>query len=267
MIVFTPDGRNKIVKDKKCIEQMQQIMGTNPGFDITYDRGAYVRDVDVNGGVYVKDERQKIENDFGISFPVIRSGYWEQVLSQAQKDHERKQSIKQDVHAENPDTFEHVKVKMSPKPYEPTQEEHQSHESHNVRFVHGVRFASRPRVLTENTSNKWGIRSKCCVLESDYKFATDMPRGLIISMMVATDSIHGSIFAVVARRKGGQDDYVIQSFQNYIDWLGLVKADLKCDQESSTLDKVNAFVTRCQSTALIVTATSKGSKGSLERGK
>ena len=50
-------------------------------------------DVDVNDGVYVKDERQKIENDSGISFPVIRTRYWERVLSQAQKDHERKQSI------------------------------------------------------------------------------------------------------------------------------------------------------------------------------
>ena len=70
-------------------------------------------------------------------------------------------------------------------------------------------------------------------------------------MMVATDSIHGSIFAVVARRKGGQDDYVMQSFQNYIDRLGLVKTALKCDQEPSTLDVANALIKRCQSTALI----------------
>ena len=49
-------------------------------------------------------------------------------------------------------------------------------------------------------------------------------------MMVATDSIHGSIFDLVARRKGGQDDYVVQSFQKYIDRLGLVRAELKCDQ-------------------------------------
>ena len=88
-----------------------------------------------------------------------------------------------------------------------------------------------------------------------------------MSMMVATDSIHGSIFAVVARKKGGQDDYVMQSFQNYIDRLGLVKAELKCDQEPNTLDVANALIKRCQSTALIVTATPKGSKGSLWRGK
>ena len=35
--------------------------------------------------------------------------------------------------------------------------------------------------------------------------------------------------------KGGQVDYVMQSFQNYINRLGLVKAELKCDQEPSTL--------------------------------
>ena len=79
-------------------------------------------------------------------------------------------------------------------------------------------------------------------------------------MMVATDD-------VAARRKGGQDDYVMHSFQNYINWLGLVKAELKCDQEPSTLDVANGLVKRCQSTSLIVTATPKGSKGSLARGE
>ena len=59
----------------------------------------------------------------------------------------------------------------------------------------------------------------------------------------------------------------MQSFQNYIDRLGLVKAELKCDQEPSTLDVANALIKRCQSTALIVTATPKGSKGSLGRGE
>ena len=73
-----------------------------------------------------KMKGKKIENDSGNSFPVTSKEYWERALRQAQKDHERKQSIQQDVHDENPDTFEHVNV--SPKPYEPTQEEHQSHE-------------------------------------------------------------------------------------------------------------------------------------------
>ena len=105
------------------------------------------------------------------------------------------------------------------------------------------------------------------MIEFDYAFATGTPSGPKISMMVATDSIHGSIFAVVARRKGGQDFYVMQSFQNYDDRLGLVRAELKCDQEPSTLDVANTLIKRSQSTALIVTATPKGSKGSLGRGE
>ena len=101
------------------------------------------------------------------------------------------------------------------------------------------------------------------MIEFDYAFATDTLGGPRISIMVATDSIHGSIFAVVARRKGGQDDYVMQSYQNFIDQLGLVKAELKCDQEPSTLDVASALIKRCQSTSPIVIATPKGSKGSL----
>ncbi len=66
--------------------------------------------------------------------------------------------------------------------------------------------------------------------------------------------------------RGGHDDYVMQSSPNYIVRLGLVKAELKCDQEPSTLDVANALSKRCQSTVLILTATPKGSKGSLRRG-
>ena len=87
MIVFTPDGKGKIVNDKKCIEQVKQIMESTPGFDIVHDRGACVLDVDVNDGVYVNNEREQFEHDSGISFPVIRKEYWERAFSQAQQDH------------------------------------------------------------------------------------------------------------------------------------------------------------------------------------
>ena len=159
-----------------------------------------------------------------------------------------------------------MKVKVPPKLYEPTKEERSPMKTDLVLFVHAVGSASRPRALTENTPNKWGGPEHDLVIEFDYAFATDTPGGPKISMMVATDSTHGSIFAVVARRKGGQDDHVMQSFQNYIDRLGLVKAEFKYDQEPSTLDVANALIKRCQSTAPIVTATPKGSKGGSERG-
>ena len=93
-IVFTPDGRGKIINDKRCVEHVQQIMETTPRFDIVYDRAAYVLDVDVNDGVHVNDNS-------GISFPVTRAEQWKKALSQAQPDQERKQTIHQDVHGEN----------------------------------------------------------------------------------------------------------------------------------------------------------------------
>ena len=57
------------------------------------------------------------------------------------------------------------------------------------------------------------------VIEFDCAFATDMPGdpNRKISMMVVNSWV--IFFAVVARRKGGQDDYVMQSFQKYIDRL------------------------------------------------
>ena len=134
MIVFTPDGRGKILNDKSCIEQVQQILEKTPGFDIVYDRGAYVLDVDVNDDVCVNDERQKVESDSGISFPVVHKEYWERALSQAQREYERKQAFHQEVSGENQNTFEQVIVKVPPKPYEPTKEERQSHEATHCPF-------------------------------------------------------------------------------------------------------------------------------------
>ena len=50
-------------------------------------------------------------------------------MSQAHHEHERKQAAHQDVHGENQNTFEQVKVKVPPKLHEPTKEDRQSHEA------------------------------------------------------------------------------------------------------------------------------------------
>ena len=76
---------------------------------------------------------------------------------------------------------------------------------HIVLSVPGVRSASKPRALTEKHTKQLGNAEHIPVIEFDYAFATDTPGdpNRKISMMVATDTIHGSIFAVVTRRKGG----------------------------------------------------------------
>ena len=209
-------------------------MDTTPGFNIVFDRGAYVLDVDVKDDVrvletdldYVNDERQKGESDLGISFPLIRNGYWERALSQAQQDHERKQSIQQDIQRENQKMLESVKVKVPPRPYEPTKEERQSHEATHWPFHAWCEICVKAKSPDGRHTKQLVDTGHIPLIEFDYAFATDTPGdpNKRISMLVATESIHGSIFAVVAWRRGGQDDYLMQSFQNCIDRLGVVKA-------------------------------------------
>ena len=44
----------------------------------------------------------------------------------------------------------------------------------------------------------------------------------------------------MARRKGAGDEYVVQVMLNYSDTLGMVKAELKCDLEPSTMEIARA---------------------------
>ena len=190
---------------------------------------------------------------------MIRKEYWERASNQAQQDHERKESIQEDVHGENQHTFEQVKVKVPPKPHEPTKEERQSHEAIRCPFPAWCEIYVKAKSPDGKHTKQLGNAEHIPVIEFDCAFAIDIPGdpNRKNSMMVATDSIH-----VVARRKVGQDDHVMQSFQNYIDRLGLVRAEFKCDQEPSTLDVADTLIKRCQSPILMVTAPPKGLKGS-----
>ena len=118
--------------------------------------------------------------------------------------------------------FEHAKVKVQPEPYEPTKEERQSHEATHCPFRAWCKICVKAKSPDGKHTKLLGNPKHIPVIEFDYAFASDVPvdPNRKTSMMVATDSIHGSTFAVVARRKGGQDTYVMQSCQNYIDWVG-----------------------------------------------
>ena len=165
-------------------------------------RGAYVLDVDVNDGVYVNEERQKFESDSGLSFPVRRKEYWERALNQAQQDHERWESIQQHVHGENQNTFEHVKVKVPPKPYEPTKEERQSHEATHCPFRAWCEICVKAKSPDGKHAKRVGNPEPIPVIEFDCALATDTPGGPKISMMVATNSIHAWIdFCCCGREK------------------------------------------------------------------
>ena len=172
MIVFTSDGRGKIINDKRCIEHVQQIIENTPGFDIVYDRGTHVLDIDVNGGVYVNDGGRKSENS-GIAFPVVRTEHGERALSQAQRDYARKQAIHQEVYGESQNTFEQVKVKVPPKPYETTKEQRQSHDATHCLFRARCEICVKAKSPDRRHKKQLVDSEHIPVIELDYAFATD----------------------------------------------------------------------------------------------
>ena len=158
MIVCTPDGRGKVINDKRCIEHVQQVMGTTPGFNMVYDMEAYVLDVDVNAMMEAKSPKTILE-----SLLPSNAQHIERALSQAQHEHERKRATHQDVHGENQKTFEQVKVKVPPKPYEPTKKGSSIPRSHTLSFsflVRGLRQGQEPRRKTHETTG--GHRAHSC---------------------------------------------------------------------------------------------------------
>ena len=106
---------------------------------------------------------------------------------------------------------EHVKVKVPPKLYESTKEERQSHEATHCPFRAWLEICVKAKSPDGKHAKQVRNPDHIPVIDFEYAFATDTLGGPKISMMVATESSHGSIFAVVARKKGGQDDYVMQS--------------------------------------------------------
>ena len=88
---------------------------------------------------------------------------------------------------------------MPPKPDEPTKEERQSHEATHCLFRAWCEVCVKAKSPDGKHTKQLGNAEHIPVIEFDYAFATDMPGdpNRKISIMVATDSIHGSIFAVV----------------------------------------------------------------------
>ena len=117
-------------------------------------------------------------------------GYWERALSQGQQDHERQQRIQRDVHGKNQNTNEQIKVKVPPKPYEPTKEERQSHEATHCPFRAWCEVCVKAKSPDGKHTKQLGHAEHIPVIEFDYAFATDTPGdpNRKISMMVATDS-------------------------------------------------------------------------------
>ena len=111
--------------------------------------------------------------------------YWERALSQAEQDHERQQRIQREVHGENQNTQEQIKVKVPPKPYEPTKEERQSHEATQCPLRAWCEVCVKAKSPDVKHAKQVVNPEHILVIEFDDAFATDTPGDPKISKMVA----------------------------------------------------------------------------------
>ena len=147
MIMFTPDGSGKIINDKRCIEHVQQVMERTPGFDIVYDRGAYVLDGDVNDGGLCKSPKEILE----LPFPSYAQNIWRE--RQAKRSTTTKES-EQFIRMSTVEIKTHLSRSRSSQSLTSLRKRSVNpSKPHIVLSVLGARSASRPRVRTENTRN------------------------------------------------------------------------------------------------------------------
>ena len=84
-----------------------------------------------------------------------------------------------------------MKVKVPPKPYEPTKELRQSREATHCPFRAWCEIFVKARCPDGKSAKQVENREHIPVIECEYAFATDTPGGPKISMMAATDSFYG----------------------------------------------------------------------------
>ena len=104
------------------------------------------------------------------------------------------------------------------------------------------------------------------MIEFDCTLGTDtepeIPREKVV-IMVATGLENNACQSLMAGHAGVRDEYAVQGMLDYIHRFGLVKAELKCDEEPSTMEIARHLGSRCKTTVLTESATPRGSEGSL----
>ena len=245
-----------------AIQQITDIADKAGGFNIVDEGGVFVLDAHFNAtGVGSSDQWGQV---FAATGETVTDQRWKRALGQAEAEaqQERKYFV------EETDGREGHRAKAPPKPYSPSEEERRNHNLTHCPFRSWCEICVAGKSPAGMHKKQSAPETKIPVIEFDYTFGSDRPGDpeRKISMLVATDSIHKSVFAVQARRKGSSDEYAMQSFLNYVNMLSLVKAELKCDGEAATIDIRNFLIKKCQSTVLVESQTPKEPKGSLGAG-
>ena len=272
MTVFAPDnagpGRSRIINDPIAIQEILAILHRTAGLQIDVENNSYVIDAEV------VPKGSPAKGAWGtpppMVAPVVSNQNLERVLGQAEKDGQAEDRAKE-VHEKEVAEAEishNVTKKVASQPYAPSQREKELHEISHVPYRSWCQHCVAGKAADMPHKKQIVHEEHIPVIEFDYNFVGD--RSLDdqkVTMLVAIDSVHSSLTAPIVRKKGSGDEYVMQALLNYVKQLGFAKAELKCDQEPSTVDVMYKLIDRCKNTQLVPSASPKGSKGSLGRGE
>ena len=94
--------------------------------------------------------------------------------------------------------------------------------------------------------------SQLPVIEIDYATASGKASDAEyrIPIISLAETQHHSTWTSVIRKKGASDEYTVQAILNYIQMLGIEKAELKCDQEPALVELRDALVRRARTEAI-----------------
>ena len=231
MTVFGPSA-SKIIKDKSVIEEIERLIKDTEGFDIILEDGAYVIDAEVvPQGTSGKPAGYACPVTAPGEGRVVSTGGLERAIKNeekvdAQREHEADIHTGDIVEAEMSHS---VKVKIPAVPYVPSQKEKIEHEATHCPYRAWCPACVAGKALERRHMRATKEEGQLPCIEFDFSFGSDKTDAADskITMCVACDSAHQSIISPMVQKKGASDEYVMQSFLQWIDQLGLVKAEIK----------------------------------------
>jgi hypothetical protein len=273
MTIFAPDaagpGRSMIINDPDAIDEILRVMKRTPGLRIDVENNSYV----VDAGVVPKGNRgigAWVDPPPAVApvTDVASNANITRALGQAEREQRVDEKVEElhETEAEEAAISHTVEIKAASQPYEPNKAEREARELTCVPYRSWCKYCVAGKAADTPHKKQAKVEEHIPVVEFDYNFIGDKTIDeKKVTVLVAVDSVHGSMTAPMARKKGSSDECVMQALLNYVMQLGFPKAELKCDQEPSAVDVMCKLVERCESTQLVPSASPEGSKGSLGR--
>ena len=210
LVCFGPHEK-RIITDVSAIAKIEQILKQAGGRQIIEEKGSYVL-----------EGSRKVVSEYMPVMPVVRESTIQKGLSQAVEKIEAETTDKNlNFDAEISETA--VKAKVPRLPYTPGAEEREAHNATHCPFRSWCQLCVAGKAPDpQHLALRHGEESKAPTSEFDYAKASGKahePESQL-PIITASESQHGAVFSSIIRKKGSQDEYIVQAFLNWISTLG-----------------------------------------------